>query len=188
MESRHFNPRPLAGATGSVPAPCGHSPISIHAPLRGRPICFATVAKDMVFQSTPPCGGDAASCACLAASWDFNPRPLAGATDVAIDVVVFNGISIHAPLRGRHSTLVALMISLPFQSTPPCGGDVIFRAFRGNIHISIHAPLRGRPAVSYAVVPFGLFQSTPPCGGDRLSFLPCGQLNYFNPRPLAGAT
>ena len=155
----YFNPRPLAGAT-RLPAPVWRLPgISIHAPLRGRRTLL-----------------------------DFNPRPLAGATDVAIDVVVFNGISIHAPLRGRHSTLVALMISLPFQSTPPCGGDVIFRAFRGNIHISIHAPLRGRPAVSYAVVPFGLFQSTPPCGGDRLSFLPCGQLNYFNPRPLAGAT
>ena len=125
---------------------------------------------------------------CGAVSCYFNPRPLAGAT-TGTKPPCWN---------------------LPFQSTPPCGGDNIptagscerryfnprplagatCRKQRAGIckSISIHAPLRGRPAL----VPFGLpplqFQSTPPCGGDRGKPEPVRNGPYFNPRPLAGAT
>ena len=54
----HFNPRPLAGATGSPDVLSG----------------------GQEFQSTPPCGGDWASRSRQGDDPDFNPRPLAGAT------------------------------------------------------------------------------------------------------------
>ena len=141
-------------------------PISIHAPLRGRPHgsrCHGTSEyfnprplagatyyemkpiKDDVFQSTPPCGGDQRSWKPLPTTMHFNPRPLAGAT----------------PCSPSRSCISA------FQSTPPCGGDLKRHAGEGETtyfnprplagatpcpegqdyrsDISIHAPLRGRP-------------------------------------------
>ena len=53
-----------------------------------------------------------------------------------------------------------------FQSTPPCGGDGGGSMAKLITLISIHAPLRGRPD----------------CHGRQRD------LDYFNPRPLAGAT
>ena len=54
-----------------------------------------------VFQSTPPCGGDQIRDSFRDYTYDFNPRPLAGATHLAdIDQAICR-ISIHAPLRGR---------------------------------------------------------------------------------------
>ena len=74
-----FNPRPHAGATlrllevistkefQSTP-PCGGDcitlirimcrGISIHAPMRGRPLFSLQPDTPSLFQSTPPCGGD----------------------------------------------------------------------------------------------------------------------------------
>ena len=96
------------------------------------------------FQSTPPCGGDTCGMMPTASGWnfnprplagatlkrschfwktDFNPRPLAGATRCYKRCKKWGKISIHAPLRGRHGQLWL-------------DGD--------EIAISIHAPLRGR--------------------------------------------
>ena len=146
QRSRHFNPRPLAGATWTCLHKWQAAQISIHAPLRGRhrqldfrfrprdfnprPLAGATQAKEMTwtiqeFQSTPPCGGD---------------RKGKGVT-------AWNGISIHAPLRGRRSIALA--------RSEVC-------------KISIHAPLRGRPSVDILDSLALIFQSTPPCGGDLL--------------------
>ena len=142
---RHFNPRPLAGATmiqkiykmqppfQSTP-PCGGDAlprnfqwdacISIHAPLRGRP-AFPRWKRLSMY---------------------FNPRPLAGATDEQGNGRARLAISIHAPLRGRRSASWINTRGSGFQSTPPCGGDMLRRSFQ---------------------VSFSLFQSTPPCGGDN---------------------
>ena len=142
---RHFNPRPLAGATPSGLYSTAFQIISIHAPLRGRPLnsfisiseldfnprplagatylCFCPSSVS-VFQSTPPCGGDIQ---CLD------------------DVRIIDSISIHAPLRGRH-----------LETDNP----------RKIADISIHAPLRGRQGQYFNILPFLIFQSTPPCGGD----------------------
>ena len=54
--------------------------ISIHAPLRGRLFYHVAVR---------------------AFHFDFNPRPLAGATELAPEYFKTAKISIHAPLRGR---------------------------------------------------------------------------------------
>ena len=124
MAFRHFNPRPLAGATKRFIHPIIEWSISIHAPLRGR----RPGIHDFHFRL------------------DFNPRPLAGAT--------------------RMETR-ASMVSIKFQSTPPCGGDKLNRWCKRLGIISIHAPLRGRQERSQAQREEKKFQSTPPCGGDR---------------------
>ena len=141
---RHFNPRPLAGATQRCRETVAVSEISIHAPLRGRLAEEGFNFTAVKFQSTPPCGGDDRDEAALLefaisihaplrgrprfgknlqTGINFNPRPLAGATASA-------GIPCPATL---------------FQSTPPCGGDAHGPVSLTNNLISIHAPLRGRP-------------------------------------------
>ena len=96
-----FNPRPLAGATPLFGVGAGRVWISIHAPLRGRPLAQALRLTGSSFQSTPPCGGDKVCRRAWMERPDFNPRPLAGATDRRGSGGPGPGISIHAPLRGR---------------------------------------------------------------------------------------
>ena len=122
----HFNPRPLAGATIRHSIGGGGAPISIHAPLRGRPAGWQEPYPHAQYFNPRPLAG--ATLPLGGVKWwnfgNFNPRPLAGATGGIKMIRMNHVISIHAPLRGRpnvyeHSTRVTL--------------------------ISIHAPLRGRP-------------------------------------------
>ena len=97
--------------------------ISIHAPLRERLTAKPVFAEAYIFQSTLPCGSDN-----LPKSWPcswayFNPRSLAGATRFQAFLFSPFHISIHAPLRERHS--------------------VKAENYK-NTCISIHAPLRER--------------------------------------------
>ena len=131
---------------------------------------------------------------CSVYYFDFNPRSLAGATcsmsatsyiaalfqstlpcgsDVGIDVPIMQrtDISIHAPLRERHSTKSFASSRSSFQSTLPCGSDAFsglsrwqryhfnprslagatflaLAAFK-TTSISIHAPLRERRGILY---------------------------------------
>ena len=141
--------------------------ISIHAPLRGRPLPGNRRRKMQRFQSTPPCGGDKKY------SWFwFHP----------------GAISIHAPLRGRLVTNLYEDRVGEFQSTPPCGGDRPSPLYNEPSKISIHAPLRGRLPMLDMKDDADRFQSTPPCGGDRMYRFASSYSTYFNPRPLAGAT
>ena len=75
-----FNPRSLAGATGSSALANHGKDISIHAPSRERLL---------------KCQGDSMINA------NFNPRSLAGATDDDGAYIDDDGISIHAPSRER---------------------------------------------------------------------------------------
>ena len=78
---------------------------------------------------------------------DFNPRSLAGAT--AEDIFKLGFVTI-------------------FQSTLPCGSDILFLCILVSLMIiSIHAPLRERPqaAPGHSVRRIR-FQSTLPCGSD----------------------
>ena len=140
--------------------------ISIHAPSRGRPL------PKWIQMMT----------------YDFNPRPLAGATRES-----------HKAGKGGR-----------FQSTPPRGGDIEITAGDDSITISIHAPSRGRRVgdclhhhftfISIHAPSRGrqltsdfwpvrsLFQSTPPRGGDASTRWTPSSMPDFNPRPLAGAT
>ena len=75
--------------------------ISIHAPLRGRQMIEPYGLYVAGFQSTPPCGGDGPRITYPNPKLDFNPRPLAGATERPQADAAATHISIHAPLRGR---------------------------------------------------------------------------------------
>ena len=162
-----FNPRPLAGATLGADLRMPPDAISIHAPLRGRRFGPMDAGCGVIFQSTPPCGGDMSSSSFVgivdisihaplrgrpedsmvtffscnfnprplagatggnrhtdASGCNFNPRPLAGATVGSYALDGWNGISIHAPLRGRRGDIQTASTALIFQSTPPCGGDI----------------------------------------------------------------
>ena len=92
---------PLRGRPGGGRQRQNHGAISIHAPLRGRRMANKILPCGAEFQSTPPCGGDEGKRSVGINVNNFNPRPLAGATND--DSRYFNKrtISIHAPLRGR---------------------------------------------------------------------------------------
>ena len=120
----------------------------------------------LIFQSTPPCGGDLFT-------WIHGYCP---------------GISIHAPLRGRRQVVSSMIRLLNFNPRPLAGAtwSRVWPALPNPI--SIHAPLRGRHAMDADMSGVNGFQSTPPCGGDQLPQQRLHQPHYFNPRPLAGAT
>ena len=163
----NFNPRPLAGATGTTKIP----------------------TRPNGFQSTPPCGGDESRIVFSQRHGNFNPRPLAGATICTgtrdEDLV----ISIHAPLRGRRGGYSMQTYYDNISIHAPLRGRQSWEHERIIIIIiSIHAPLRGRLVRSARTQARGRFQSTPPCGGDYCPKYRISASAYFNPRPLAGAT
>ena len=142
--------------------------ISIHAPMRGRPNVILPVFDTFRFQSTPPCGGNAARISRPRRSMNFNPRPHAGATPAKKEGEDHGKISIHAPMRGRplasgSSGLPGwISIHAPMRGRRKAEG---YKSRPGSI--SIHAPMRGRPLrTGLAGILVSTFQSTPPCGGD----------------------
>ena len=148
------------------------------------------ICLEPVFQSTPPCGGDAGPAVRTAFNYDFNPRPLAGATSKGDLESVMQIFQSTPPCGGDISLFAVSSSSSPFQSTPPCGGDHRLRkpGRRGPDFnprplagattyddlidsyekISIHAPLRGRHECHHVLSRTYQFQSTPPCGGDYI--------------------
>ena len=165
--------------------------ISIHAPLRERPIQKGDF-------KVPPI--------------NFNPRSLAGATQIAITLRRSALISIHAPSRERPVytrvnkakevfqstlpygsdpmvTLFIVALFVKFQSTLPHGSDpcgqclgcrldisihapsrerlLCFGWFPSDVRISIHAPSRERLARLNQNIISRLFQSTLPHGSDQ---------------------
>ena len=75
-----------------------------------------------------------------------------------------------------------------FQSTLPCGSDIMDLEINFYTKISIHAPLRERQTARYIIFEAWIFQSTLPCGSDRNETKFLSSVSYFNPRSLAGAT
>ena len=141
--------------------------ISIHAPLRERPISFTTYSLLV--------------CISIHAPLRERPRLKAG-------WVYRTKISIHAPLRERPPRIPSLISCIEFQSTLPYGSDCIpdARYLRGCnfnprsltgatqlrfqqiclLFISIHAPLRERLSECRGII----------------------ESQHFNPRSLTGAT
>ncbi len=119
--------------------------ISIHAPSRGRQRLYSAVHVRGGISIHAPSRGRPALWASVIVFFNFNPRPLAGATIDCLTVSQVQG----------------------FQSTPPRGGDVPFGPYVAGARISIHAPSRGRLPSIFITRRFAIFQSTPPRGGDR---------------------
>ena len=141
----------------------------------------------MLFQSTPPYGGDSCLCRVVRCCCNFNPRPHTGATEMS---------DIPHPV-------------VKFQSTLPYGGDANAVAFNDGFDISIHAPIRGRrglwpgsrggpdfnprPHTGATLCQFFLFFSLlisihAPIRGRLLFLWDMEMTRYFNPRPHTGAT
>ena len=99
----NFNPRSLTGATfdGWCQWEQLHQ-ISIHAPLRERLKLWLSFIRFMIFQSTLPCGSDAAVAKSLASCKPISIHaPLRERRFEQLELVKTNAISIHAPLRER---------------------------------------------------------------------------------------
>ena len=185
--------------------------ISIHAPIRERPLQVFLFFRLFHFNPYPHTGATPDHVLPLPGGSHFNPRPHTGATSLRPSVQRPGSISIHAPIRGRPEAGVRRVpIARHFNPRPLAGAthpDPGCGRARCNFNprplagatrwgplpsrpmpISIHAPLRGRLHCLACAIGHGQFQSTPPCGGDKTgrssSLCPCD----FNPRPLAGAT
>ena len=99
-------------------------------------------------------------------------------------------ISIHAPLRERHSAFGAAFTRRLFQSTLPYGSDVIFRGMKDDRQREFQSTLPYGSDDESRATPAELtqFQSTLPYGSDTgIDFKQCSRCN-FNPRSLTGAT
>ncbi len=118
-----FNPRPREGATSGDSRFCLNWKVSIHAPAKGRPISAALGEVQWVFQSTPPRRGDPVPISISSQSGCFNPRPREGATNYRFQAGSRQMVSIHAPAKGRLTTLPGCFSMRKFQSTPPRRGD-----------------------------------------------------------------
>ena len=101
----HFNPRSLAGATLMRNINIKSVGISIHAPSRERrrPV-RNSLQPYRSFQSTLPRGSDGWQFSYSAPAQHFNPRSLAGATEMSQKEFDEYVISIHAPSRERLNT------------------------------------------------------------------------------------
>ena len=164
----------------------------------------------LIFQSTPPCGGDLKRKSRKLSLTNFNPRPHAGATPCKMVLTRFFLFQSTPPCGGDFLPGFTCRNCPEFQSTPPCGGDPSTRI--PSSRPQYFHPRHPAPAPYTAMLITNLlqFQSTPPCGGDkpgltvtrlRLVFQstpPCGgdcntitgiaSIRNFNPRPHAGAT
>ena len=141
----YFNPRPLAGATYFCRSGLVWAYISIHAPLRGRHKTYIGAGYQYDFNPRPLAGATSGPIKTSPGSPDFNPRPLAGATVGQRGVDAPDGISIHAPLRGRLVHRVnPLFVPLISIHAPLRGRPIKIASYSMQEAISIHAPLRGR--------------------------------------------
>ena len=98
-----FNPRPREGATDGERVNLRVADVSIRAPARGRRRSTRDQARNSMFQSAPPRGGDVSSSVLAISSGRFQS----------------------APPRGGDVRPSWFRASLPmFQSAPPRGGDI----------------------------------------------------------------
>ena len=148
----------------------GDGLISIHAPVWGRAKCNRELVSNLlVFQFTPPCGGE--------------PGLAAGTKRD-------DSISIHAPVWGRAQTAWAnLQIAFIFQFTPPYGGGRLPTMALTSALTNFNS----RPRMGAGWVwmssprPKAHFNSRPRVGAGPRS---CPRILYgshFNSRPRVGA-
>ncbi len=140
-----FQSTPPCGGDNSYPLFIADIMISIHAPMRGRPLKLIRAAGWNDFNPRPHAGGDQKARTRSPRSIHFNPRPHAGATLIVKDKNGIHGFQSTPPCGGDLGQMASATGSWRFQSTPPCGGDTCWGP-------------KSPPA--------GTFQSTPPCGGD----------------------
>ena len=160
---------PRGSDTGYLP-PVRALLISIHAPSRERPDTLKSHKYSCLFQSTLPRGSDAPLVSASCTKSYFNPRSLAGATQLRFQQIRLIFISIHAPSRERLLSVEAVTQTILFQSTLPRGSDLASFVLRHGVSISIHAPSRERHISALHQRHIIGFQSTLPRGSDLYLF------------------
>ena len=141
--------------------------ISIHAPLRGRPLAFSLFSQSPLISIHAPLRGRLLVRRRPGLPHHFNPRPLAGATRFSM-------------------TLPTILTD--FNPRPLAGATIVLQYVHKLIVISIHAPLRGRLGTSIPHL-CSLYFNPRPLAGATSGLYQWNQHGlYFNPRPLAGAT
>ncbi len=121
----NFNPRSLAGATEAKERILKHRQISIHAPLRERLYAIVTRALSGKISIHAPLRERRAPFLYLNSGYaDFNPRSLAGATQIVASCqrrdLAFQST---LPCGSDRSDDAEGMFEELFQSTLPCGSD-----------------------------------------------------------------
>ena len=180
-------------------------------PCGGRRCESLTQHPDARFQSTPPCGGRRpASCRRIAFSPFQSTPPCGGRHGVDKFVHAFDGVSIHAPVRGAtvasrlryHSatsfnprpraggdtgTQVCGLFPFLFQSTPPCGGRrQQVKIDRDPETFQSTPPCGGRQGKRVILLRESKFQSTPPCGGRHKALTGEDWQEVFQSTPPCG--
>ena len=111
--------------------------------MRGRRLLVIARLTHVLFQSTPPCGGDRKTYKIGPKLGYFNPRPHAGATPCPKGQNYRSDISIHAPMRGRRRrTGCVFGIRPDFNPRPHAGATQFFGQRRrdgGNFNPRPHA-------------------------------------------------
>ena len=121
----------------------------------------------IMFQLTPPRGGDLPGALGPQSKRSFNSRPREGATRGELRIEALGPVSTHAPARGRPN---------------------LHHWIDGANLVSTHAPARGRQGYHVASPSWWRFQLTPPRGGDTSSGRKGRRAVSFNSRPREGAT
>ena len=183
---------PVRGATSWEDYIAFHGHVSIHAPVRGATRSAVETGDGRgSFNPRPRAGGDKGIILYIADCLPVSIHaPVRGATLDWKPITPLTGVSIHAPVRGATCHIYnKLRPSLPFQSTPPCGGRLKPSTnHQSRESVSIHAPVRGATFLgTQADNMIDMFQSTPPCGGRPPFPYRRSQVPFrFNPRPRAG--
>ena len=147
LELSNFNPRSLAGATCSHTSENKSKKYFNPRSLAGATALLGPGLGAGIFQSTLPCGSDAALIFCLKDTALFQSTLPCGSDDSFANFGQnMLTISIHAPLRERQE---------------------LERLSNFDTCISIHAPLRERQADHKLTRKTEEFQSTLPCGSDK---------------------
>ena len=185
--------------------------ISIHAPLRERPLTMEEIRDLHDFNPRSLAGATVWATAVQLSPCHFNPRSLAGAT--VIQAILersqkyFNprsltgatcwrfaftqilSISIHAPSRERQTHNLCCVLHHYFNPRSLTGATLLCRQHKlVALDISIHAPSRERLNSAGSVNPAAAFQSTLSRGSDWLRCRRELTARNFNPRSLAEAT
>ena len=125
--SVYFNPRSLAGATGSALRFAKIMDISIHAPSRERQTMVRLPAASAKFQSTLPRGSDPVWYSIYKQTKTISIHaPSRERRSAEKRLASSSWISIHAPSRERPKRLMTAHQAQVFQSTLPRGSDTCF--------------------------------------------------------------
>ena len=205
-----FNPRTHTGATtawhptgGSArfqsthPYGCdvmGSQPwryrhVSIHAPIRVRPVKPLACTLTHSFNPRTHTGATRREkCSCRGQS-GFNPRTHTGATSPVIAALSLQMVSIHAPIRVRRLSLDLQGHSLScFNPRTHTGATGVYMAELMPLEVSIHAPIRVRPAAATGGSCRIRFNPRTHTGATSCRIRTSSVSLCFNPRTHTGAT